>query len=68
MAEPFQFTYNGVEYDATDYAPKHPGGLSFLQNMKAIRNDFTEYFRYINTHPEPSTPTTPSRSSRVSEL
>ena len=45
MAEPFQFTYNGVEYDATDYAPKHPGGLSFLQNMKAIRNDFTEYFR-----------------------
>ena len=26
----FQFVYNGVEYDATDYAKKHPGGLPFL--------------------------------------
>lgn len=32
--ENFQFTYNGVEYDASEYAEKHPGGLSFLRNMK----------------------------------
>jgi cytochrome b involved in lipid metabolism len=43
--ESFQFIYKGVEYDATDYADKHPGGLAFLQNMKAITKDFTEYFR-----------------------
>jgi cytochrome b involved in lipid metabolism len=43
--EQFLFIYKGVEYDATDYADKHPGGLSFLRNMKAVRKDFTEYFR-----------------------
>ncbi len=40
-AEKFHFTYKGVEYDATDYADKHPGGIVFLQNMKAITKDFT---------------------------
>ena len=40
-ADKFHFTYNGVEYDATDYADKHPGGIVFLQNMKAITKDFT---------------------------
>ena len=34
MSEEFHFTYKGVEYDATDYADKHPGGLTFLRNMK----------------------------------
>lgn len=43
--ENFQFIYNGVEYDATEYAEKHPGGLSFLKNMKEMTKDFTEYFR-----------------------
>jgi cytochrome b involved in lipid metabolism len=41
----YQFVYKGVEYDATDYAPTHPGGLPFLDNMKAVNKDFTEYFR-----------------------
>jgi cytochrome b involved in lipid metabolism len=39
--ESFRFIYKGVEYDASDYAEKHPGGLSFLQNMKAVTKDFT---------------------------
>jgi len=43
--ETFRFIYKGVEYDASDYAEKHPGGLDFLQNMKAVAKDFTEYFR-----------------------
>ena len=30
MSDQFLFKYKGVEYDATDHAPKHPGGLSFL--------------------------------------
>ena len=34
MTELFHFKYQGVEYDATEYADKHPGGLTFLQNMK----------------------------------
>jgi hypothetical protein len=66
MKEEFRFQYKGVEYDASDYADKHPGGLSFLQNMKAVKKDFTEYFRYISVKPEPSTPTTPRRYSKVS--
>ena len=57
MGEEFHFTYKGVEYDATEYAPKHPGGLSFLQNMKKVRNDFTEYFRYPIRHSDLSIPT-----------
>ena len=32
---PYHFIYNGIEYDATDYAEKHPGGLDFIENMKA---------------------------------
>ena len=43
--ETFEFVYNGVEYDATDYAEKHPGGLSFFKNMKEVSKDITEYFR-----------------------
>jgi cytochrome b involved in lipid metabolism len=43
--EQYRFVYKGVEYDATDYAEKHPGGLPFLDNMKAVTKDFTEYFR-----------------------
>ena len=39
--------YKGVEYDVTDYAPKHPGGIAFLQNMRNVRKDITEYFRYF---------------------
>jgi cytochrome b involved in lipid metabolism len=30
----YQFIYNGVEYDATDYVKNHPGGIEFIQNMK----------------------------------
>lgn len=41
MKEEFSFSYKGVEYDATDYAEKHPGGLAFLRNMKAVTKDFT---------------------------
>jgi len=50
MDNKYQFTYKGVEYDATEYAPKHPGGLSFLQNMRNVKKDFTEYFRYTIFH------------------
>lgn len=28
--EKITFIYNGIEYDATDYAPKHPGGFDFI--------------------------------------
>ena len=42
----YQFIYNGVEYDATDYVKNHPGGIEFIQNMKNQRKDFTEYFRF----------------------
>jgi cytochrome b involved in lipid metabolism len=35
------FIYNGAEYDATEYADKHPGGRPFIDNMKAERKDFT---------------------------
>lgn len=41
----FKFTYKGVEYDATDYAGKHPGGIAVLENMRDVKKDFTEYFR-----------------------
>ncbi len=54
--ESFQFIYNGVQYDATEYAEKHPGGLTFLQNMKQVTKDFTEYFRYQRSYLEPYTP------------
>lgn len=44
--EDITFVYNGVEYDATEYAPKHPGGFDFIENMKKERKDFTEQFKY----------------------
>ena len=27
---PYHFIFNGVEYDATDYVEKHPGGVSII--------------------------------------
>ena len=33
--EKYLFSYNGIEYDATHYVHKHPGGKEFLDNMKA---------------------------------
>lgn len=68
MAEEYIFKYKGVVYDATDYADKHPGGLQVLNNMKAIKKDFTEYFRLILSYVEPFTPTKPKKSLRVSGL
>ena len=59
MDSQFHFTYKGVEYDATEYAPKHAGGLTFLQNMKNVKKDVTEYFRYIITDLEPCIQMTP---------
>lgn len=41
MTQEYHFKYNGTVYDATDYADKHPGGLQVLDNMKAVRKDFT---------------------------
>jgi len=41
MAQEYHFAYNGTLYDATEYADKHPGGLQVLDNMKAIKKDFT---------------------------
>ena len=28
--EEITFVYEGVEYDATEYSSKHPGGLEFI--------------------------------------
>ena len=39
------FHINEVEYDASGYVNKHSGGKEFLDNMKAERKDFTEYFK-----------------------
>ena len=67
MAQEYHFKYNGTVYDATDYADKHPGGLQVLDNMKAIKKDFTEYFRYVSHDPEPFTPIPPKKCSKASE-
>ena len=45
--EEVTFVYQGVEYDATEYSTKHPGGPEFIENMKKERKDFTEYFKYV---------------------
>jgi cytochrome b involved in lipid metabolism len=45
--EEITFVYQGVEYDATEYSSKHPGGPEFIENMKKERKDFTEYFKYL---------------------
>ncbi len=42
----YTFIYKNVEYDATDYLGRHPGGADFIQNMKEERSDLTEYFKY----------------------
>lgn len=59
----FQFVYKGVQYDATDYAETHPGGLVFLQNMKNVTKDFTEYFRQLQIYTGHSIQIEPKRSS-----
>lgn len=41
----YTFVYKNVEYDATDYLGRHPGGADFIQNMKEERTDLTEYFK-----------------------
>jgi cytochrome b involved in lipid metabolism len=41
--------YEGTEYDATAYVEKHPGGRQFIENMKAERKDFTEYFKSLHS-------------------
>lgn len=28
------FTYNGIDYDASNYVDQHPGGRDFIVNMK----------------------------------
>ena len=33
---PYHFIYNGVEYDATSYAEKHPGGESWEKGFHRI--------------------------------
>ena len=47
--EPLSFVYKGVEYDATAYAPQHPGGDTIIKNMSTERKDFTEYFRSLHS-------------------
>jgi cytochrome b involved in lipid metabolism len=41
----YTFVYKDMEYDASDYLEKHPGGSEFIRNMKTERDDLTEYFR-----------------------
>lgn len=31
----FIFTYRGIDYDASEFITKHPGGPDFFKNMKA---------------------------------
>jgi cytochrome b involved in lipid metabolism len=62
MQEEFNFVYKGVEYDASDYANKHPGGVGILRNMKHVKKDFTEYFRYFRSPSELCIPTKLKRS------
>lgn len=66
--EQISFIYNGTEYDATAYADKHPGGRDFIENMKAERKDFTEYFKYILIHVGPCTLNKPKKSLNLSPL
>ena len=40
------FVYRGVEYDATEFSKRHPGGDEIIKNMATERKDFTEYFKY----------------------
>ena len=42
---PLSFVYRGVEYDATEFSKRHPGGEEIIKNMAAERKDFTEYFK-----------------------
>jgi cytochrome b involved in lipid metabolism len=38
-----------VEYDATDFAAHHPGGIEFLNNFKEDGLEGTPYFRALHS-------------------
>lgn len=45
----FRFIYKDTEYDCTEYAKKHPGGLHFFEKMIDEKGDITEYFRTLHS-------------------
>jgi len=45
----FKFIYKDTEYDCTEYAKKHPGGLDFFEKMIDEKSDITEYFRTLHS-------------------
>ncbi|KAL4498509.1 hypothetical protein ABPG72_019627 [Tetrahymena utriculariae] len=48
-SQEFKFIYKDTEYDCTEYAQKHPGGLHFFEKMKDEKSDITEYFRTLHS-------------------
>jgi cytochrome b involved in lipid metabolism len=40
-ATEYHFVYQGIEYDATEFSSRHPGGLRFFDTMKAVDKDIT---------------------------
>jgi cytochrome b involved in lipid metabolism len=47
--EQYTIIYKGVEYDATDFAAHHPGGIAFLNNFKNDGLEGTAYFRSLHS-------------------
>lgn len=45
----YHFVYKKVEYDATDYVLKHPGGREFFDKFLDEKKDLTEYFRTLHS-------------------